>query len=203
MLNNINRFPHLQGQIQFDTRYKEVPRDQKGRFTQPENATRVDMAPVRPKQKSCSKGKNKISALEIAELYALLNLRDTDDDQPLAKRQQRAGDISIIPPPPTGPQGPSTSQAWPNSGMTLTLSNSPPPPSPPSANIPPTQNTSTVVATKAQRTPPQPNTPPQNRNGKYISKHLPIAPNRLRRSSRLPKSKHLTRYGSVQYSINP
>ncbi len=104
LLNNINRFPHLQGLIQFHTRYKEVPRDLKGRFTQPENATRVDMAPVRAKPKGSGKGKKKDSALEIAELDALLNLTDTDEDQPIVKRK-RTVDISKLPPPPTGPQG--------------------------------------------------------------------------------------------------
>ena len=87
-MNNINRFPPLQGLVQFDTRYKEVNRDPKGRFTQPENATRVDMALVRGKPKIGGKGKK--AALEIAELDALLKFTDTDEDQPLAERQTTA-----------------------------------------------------------------------------------------------------------------
>ncbi len=50
VLNNINRFSSLQGKVQVDTKYQEVPRDQQGRFTQPANATRGDMAPVTGKK---------------------------------------------------------------------------------------------------------------------------------------------------------
>ncbi len=65
VLNNSKRFPHLQGKIQFDTKFKKVPRDQHGRLTQTANATRIDQAPVSktktsaPQHKSPGKGKKK------------------------------------------------------------------------------------------------------------------------------------------------
>ena len=43
VLNNLSFF---QGKIQRDTHYKEVPRDEHGRFTQPAITTRVDLAPI-------------------------------------------------------------------------------------------------------------------------------------------------------------
>ncbi len=79
VLNNVKQFPHLQGKLQFDTKFKKVPRDQQGRFTQTANAIRIDDAPISSKKKNKSPGKGKKKAkpasplLFVAELEDLLN----------------------------------------------------------------------------------------------------------------------------------